>query len=63
MENCAYLRKNPGYAPVEHSLVSRYFGGNYVCVDGELRKNHRKKLGLVCKMRGRCSQSKLATPQ
>ena len=29
---------------LKHSLVSRYFGGNYVCVDGELRKNHRQKL-------------------
>ena len=26
--------------------------GNSVCVDGELRENHRQKLWLVCKMRG-----------
>ena len=25
-----------------------FWGENYVCVDGELKENHRQKLGLVC---------------
>ena len=25
-----------------------FLGENYVCVDEELRKNHRQKLGLDC---------------
>ena len=34
-----------------------------MCVNGDLRKNHRQKLGLVCKMRERNLQSKLSTPK
>ena len=54
-----------GSSPLTRLFTSKRIslGENCVCVDGELMKNHRQKLGLVCKMKGRCSQSKLSTPQ
>ena len=66
--NGVFIRTRPtrrGSSPLTRTFTcKRVFSGvNYVCVDGELRKNHRQKLGLVCQMKGRCSQSKLSTPQ
>ena len=43
-----------GSSPLSRTFTSKRVSlrENYVCVDSELRKNHRQKLGLVCKMRG-----------
>ena len=37
-------------SPLTRTFTSKrvFFGEKYVCVDGELRENHRQKLWLVC---------------
>ena len=37
-------------SPLTRTFTSKRvsLGEKYVCVDGELRENHRQKLGLVC---------------
>ena len=39
-----------GSSPLTGTFTSKrvFFGEKYVCVDGELRENHRQKLWLVC---------------
>ena len=41
MENCAYLRKNPGYAPViNHSAVCLWWNPNVEFItDGSIKAN------------------------
>ena len=55
------LLTREGSSPLTKTFISQL--GEILCVDDELNKNHRQKLGLVCKMRGKNSQSKLLTPK
>ena len=59
------LLTREGSSPLTKRFTSLQvvWGKFCVCVDDELRKNHRRKLGLVCKMRGENSQSKHSIPK
>ena len=53
-----------GFSLLIKTFINQYVVlGNSVCVDGELRENHRQKLWLVCKNEGEMFTKETLNPK